>query len=68
MVSRLTNIIAGLIALGLLAIFVIGLAHSISVGFAGFEGALPFIVIVAFVLLLALYDFWDSALRKRKKD
>lgn len=61
--SKLANIITGLIGTSLLAVFVIGLAHSIATGFAGFDGALPFILIVAFVLCLVLYDFWDQALR-----
>lgn len=65
MVSRRVKIISGLIGLFLLGIFTIGLSHSISTGFAGFNGGLPFAVIVAFVLSLALYDFWDSAIRKK---
>lgn len=65
--SRLVNIINGFIGTSLLMIFIIGLAQSIANGFAGFDGALPFIVIVAFVLSLVLYDFYDQCLRKRKK-
>jgi len=65
--SRKINIITGFIGTALLMIFVIGLAHSIAVGFAGFEGALPFIIIVAFVLSLVLYDFFDQCVRKRKR-
>jgi len=64
--SRAVNIITGLIGLGILATFTVGLAKSIIDGFAGFEGGLPFAIIVAFVLLLATYDFIDSAFRKRK--
>ena len=48
-----------------LATFILGLAYSISTGFAGFWGGLPFWVISVFVLLLAAYDFWDECLRKR---
>ena len=66
MTSRLTNIITGLLGMALLMVFVIGLAHSIATGFAGFDGALPFIVIVSFVLCLVLYDFFDQCLRVRK--
>jgi hypothetical protein len=40
----------------LFAIFVIGLAWSISTGLAGFWRGLPFWVIVLFVLFLLIYD------------
>lgn len=59
------KLIAGLIGTGLLFTFVVGLAISISRGFAGFWGGLPFSVIVAFVLSLALYDFWDECIRRK---
>ena len=65
--SQKINIITGLIGICLLFIFVIGLAHSIATGFAGFDGALPFICIVAFVLSLVAYDFWDQAIRARNQ-
>ena len=65
--SQLINILTGIIGTSLLAVFVIGLAHSIATGFAGFQGALPFILIVAFVLCLVLYDFWDQAIRARNQ-
>ena len=64
--SRTTKFLAGLIGTGLVLTFVIGLAHSISIGFAGFWGGLPFWVIAVFVLSLALYDFWDECIRKKK--
>ena len=48
----------------LFAGFVLGLAHSISTGFAGFWGGLPFWVISLFVLSLAAYDAWDEGVRK----
>ena len=63
--SRLVNIVTGLIGLGLMATFIIGLSHSISIGFAGFWGGLPFMCIAGFVLLLALYNFWEDAIRKK---
>lgn len=66
MVSRTVNIITGLIALATLAIFTIGLSQSISSGFAGFKGGLPFAIIVAIVLLMAAYDFYDTCFRKDK--
>ena len=67
MVSRRVNIIAGIIALVILATFTVGLSHSVSTGFAGFMGGLPFAIIVGFVLLLALYDFYDSCIRQKKE-
>jgi len=65
MISRRVNIITGLIGLVIVATFTIGLSKSISSGFAGFKGGLPFAIIVAFVLMLALYDFYDSCIRQR---
>ena len=62
--SRMTNIITGLIGLGLMATFVVGLSYSISTGFAGFWGGFPFMCIVIFVLALALYNLWEDAIRK----
>ena len=49
-----------------LIVFIVGLAHSISTGFAGFWGGLPFWVIAIFVLALVVYDYWDECLRKRE--
>ncbi len=56
--------ITGLIGTGLMIVFILGLSHSISTGFAGFEGGLPFLVIAVFVLFLALWDYIDECLRK----
>ena len=64
--SRLVNIVTGFIGMALLMVFVIGLAHSIATGFAGLLGAMPFIIIVAFVLCLVVYDFWDQCFRSRR--
>ena len=44
------------IGIGLVAIFVIGLACSISTGLAGFWRGLPFWVIVIFCLYLLILD------------
>ena len=66
MLTRPLKIITGLIGVFLIATFVIGLAHSIAVGFAGFWGALPFIVIVAMVLGMVAYDFWDQCMRPKQ--
>ena len=57
--------VTGLIGTGLLIVFILGLSHSISTGFAGFSGGLPFMIIAIFVLLLAVWDYVDECLRKR---
>lgn len=62
MLGEKTKIVLGLIATAGIAIFVFALAASISSGFAGFYGGLPFWVIVIFVMGLALYDFLDECL------
>ena len=64
--SRLVTIIVAAIGTALMMTFVIGLSYSISTGFAGFNGGLPFMVIAIFVICLALYDFWEEAIRKDK--
>ena len=51
------------IGIGLVGIFVIGLAWSISTGLAGFWKGLPFWVIVVFCLYLLILD----SLRSIKK-
>lgn len=65
MTSRLVRVITGLLGLLLIATFVLGLSYSISTGFAGFKGGLPFLIIVVLVLLMVAYDFWDECVRKR---
>lgn len=55
----------GLFGSGLIAVFVLGLAASISSGAAGFWGGLPFWIICLSVLSLVAYDFWDTCLRKK---
>jgi len=51
-----------------IAVFVLGLAQSISAGAAGFWGGLPFWVICLTVLPLVFYDLWDSCFRKTSSD
>lgn len=65
MLSRRTQIIAAFIGTALLCTFIIGLAISISTGFAGFWGGLPFTIIVIVVLSMAVYDFWDETIRNK---
>ena len=60
--------LSGLAAALLVAVFTLGLSHSISTGFAGFWGGFPFMVITLFVLALVFYDYWDSCLRKNGTD
>ncbi len=57
--------IFGVIGVTLVAVFVLGLAESISAGAAGFWGGLPFWVICFAVLVLVVYDFWETCLRKK---
>ena len=65
MLNRQTKIIVALIATGLMLVFIIGLAHSISTGFAGFWGGLPFWVISVTVLAMAVYNFWEECFKKK---
>jgi hypothetical protein len=67
MIPRMIKLITGLIGVILVSGFVIGLSQSISVGFAGFLGGLPFVIIVAAVLCMVVYDFWDECVRKGDK-
>ena len=65
MIGRKLNFILGLIAtLGLIS-FITGLAYSISTGFAGFWGGLPFWVISLTVLSAAVYNFYEETLKKK---
>ena len=60
--------IFGLIGTLMVAAFVLGLAESISSGAAGFWGGLPFWLICIAVLMLVVYDFWDTCLRKKPSE
>ena len=66
MTLPLVPIITGLIGFVLLASFVLGLAHSISTGFAGFWGGLPFTIITVGVLAMVAYDYWDQCWRRKR--
>ncbi len=57
--------IFGLIAVLLVGAFVFGLAESISAGAAGFWGGLPFWVITVTIMVLIVYNYWDSCLRRK---
>lgn len=62
--SKRTAIITGVIGTALMMTFVIGLVKSIALGFAGFKGALPVIIIAAFVICLALIDFYQQCVKR----
>lgn len=66
MLSYGTKITVALIGTLLMVTFIVGIAYSISTGFAGFWGGLPFWVISLSVMSMAFYDFWDECLRKKK--
>ena len=57
---RLSEKLTILIGIILVAVFLIGLAWSISTGLAGFYKGLPFWVIVIFCLGLLIYDSLKS--------
>ncbi len=65
--NYITKLIIGLGATAIFATFILGLAHSIITGFAGFSGGLPFLIIVLFVLSLASTDYYLECVKKRKK-
>ncbi len=65
MLSSATKKIVGLIATLMMITFIVGLAHSISTGFAGFWGGLPFWIISVTVLSMAAYNFWEECVRKK---
>lgn len=65
MTSRGVKILMGLIGTVVMLVFILGLAHSISTGFAGFWGGLPFWCIAVAVLSMVVYDFWDECIRRK---
>ena len=62
MLGYKTKAILALIATLMIGIFVFALAQSISSGFAGFYGGLPFWLIVIFVMGLAIYDYLEECI------
>ena len=65
MLSYNMRLLTAAIGTALVMIFVFGLAHSISTGFAGFWGGLPFFVIAFIVMSMAAYDFYDETVRNK---
>ena len=68
MISKPLKIITGFVGVASVCTFIIGLAHSISVGSAGFLGGLPFTIIIIAVLSMVVYDYWDQCLKNRSDD
>jgi len=68
MSQNLLERIFGTIGTLAIAVFVLGLAHSISAGAAGFWGGLPFWVICLSILPLVFFDLWDSCFRNKNGD
>jgi hypothetical protein len=64
MLPKVNKFFVALIATSILVIFITGLAYSISEGFAGFWGGLPFWVISVSVLLMAVYNFFEECVKK----
>lgn len=60
-----TKAVVALIATAVLFIFIIGLAKSITDGFAGFWGGLPFWIISLSVLAMAAFNYWEDCLKKK---
>lgn len=63
--SYATKFVVGLIGTAIFCIFIGGLSKSISIGFAGFVGGAPFMIIALVVCSMAVYDFWDECVRKK---
>jgi len=59
------KLLVGFIGVGIFIIFIGGLSHSISTGFTGFSGGLPFMIIAIIVCAAAVYDFWSECVRKK---
>lgn len=62
---KAVKMVTGFVATVSVITFIIGLAWSISTGFAGFWGGLPFWVISIAVLGMVVYDFWDDCIRDK---
>ena len=61
----ITKLIVGLFGTAALCIFIGGLSQSISTGFAGFVGGSPFMIIAIVICGAAIYDFYDTCIRKK---
>ncbi len=59
--------IAGAFGVALMGLFIFGLAASISSGFAGFWGGLPFWVITIVTSVLIIYEYWETCFHTPEK-
>jgi hypothetical protein len=62
---RPVKLVTGFVSVVTVITFIIGLAWSISTGFAGFWGGLPFWVISIAVLAMMVYDYWDDCVKEK---
>jgi hypothetical protein len=60
---RPVKLVTGFVSVVCVIVFIIGLAWSISTGFAGFWGGLPFWIIAIVVLAMMVYDYWDDCVK-----
>ena len=65
MSTLLVRRIAAVFGTLILVVFIVGLAKSITDGFAGFWGGLPFWIIALLVLGMAVYDMISEGFSKR---
>tara|TARA_B100000575_G_C22808848_1_gene476684 strand:- start:79 stop:282 length:204 start_codon:yes stop_codon:yes gene_type:complete len=65
MLPQKIRVTVAIFATLIFGIFIFGLSHSISTGFAGFWGGLPFALIALFVFGMAIYDMWDETIRNK---
>ena len=63
--SRNVKRIGGIVGTALFLVFIAGLSHSISTGFAGFWGGLPFMLIALLVCAAAVYNFWEECVSEK---
>ena len=62
---RPVKLVTGFVSVVTVITFIIGLAWSISTGFAGFWGGLPFWIISIVVLAMMVYDYWDDCVKEK---
>jgi hypothetical protein len=62
---RPVKLVTGFVSVVGVSVFIIGLAWSISTGFAGFWGGLPFWIIAITVLSMMIYDYWDDCVKEK---
>jgi protein-S-isoprenylcysteine O-methyltransferase Ste14 len=63
MLSNTAQKVLAILATLLVCIFVLGLSHSISTGFAGFWLGIPFLIIALAVLVMAWVDVYQETFK-----